>query len=233
MTLLMEGPIKPWIGETAEQARTLDRPDYTGFEILQDSRIIDMRAWNSAATGKDDHDSLVYGYRRVKVLKRTDHQGNNLFRMNALATHPKTQIRFPAQAAQPKLRMTSIEEVSAIDKGTRWEVNVDFSRVPAGDFIDIIYEHISPGVFLHRGANSTSISYEIQADTAEETRWFLLPRGKEYRNFRILHWPTGQPEKVEPVKMVNEFMAEDSTILAYKLLSVKAGYTHEVTWFYK
>ena len=38
---------------------------------------------------------------------------------------------------------------------------------------------------------------------------------------------------MEPVKVVTEYLAEDSTILAYKLLSVKAGYTYEVTWFYK
>ena len=44
-----------------------------------------------------------------------------------------------------------------------------------------------------------------------------------YRGFRILKWETGKPESVEQVKVVNEYLADDSTILAYKLLSVKAG----------
>jgi len=35
------------------------------------------------------------------------------------------------------------------------------------------------------------------------------------------------------VRIVTEYLAEDYTILAYKLLSVKAGYTYEVTWYYK
>ena len=38
---------------------------------------------------------------------------------------------------------------------------------------------------------------------------------------------------MEEVKLVTEYLAEDSTILAYKLLSVDAGYTYEVTWYYK
>ena len=42
----------PWIGETAEEVRGQGEPNYKGFEILQDSRIIDMRAWNPAASGK-------------------------------------------------------------------------------------------------------------------------------------------------------------------------------------
>ena len=153
--------------------------------------------------------------------------------MSALATHPKTQFRFPPQELQPKLRMTGMESTVPGEKMVRWDVSADFSEVPAGEFVDVAYEHISPGLFLRRGAGSTSITIQTQADTAEMTRWFLLPRGKEYRSFRILRWETGKPEQVEPVRVVNKYLADDSTILAYKLLSEKAGYTHEVTLYYK
>lgn len=34
-------------------------------------------------------------------------------------------------------------------------------------------------------------------------------------------------------QLVTQYLAEDSTILAYKLMSVEAGYTYEVTWSYK
>jgi predicted acylesterase/phospholipase RssA len=232
MSQLMVGPISPWVGAPAEEVQGLEEPDFKGFEILQDSRILDMRAWNPVS-GKDDATSLVYGYRRVKVLKRPDQKGNNVFRMDALATHPLTQLRFPTQELQPKLRMSAVPSTISGEKMVRWEVMADFSKVATGDFVDVAYEHISPGQFLQRGVQSSSITYKTQADTAEVTRWFLLPRGKEYRSFRILQWKTDKPDSVEPVKIVNEFLAEDSTILAYKLLSVKAGYTHEVIWYYK
>src|SRR5262249_9206903 len=104
---------------------------------------------------------------------------------------------------------------------------------PAGDFVDLIYEHLSPGEFLRHGEGSTTLTFEVHAETAEMTRWLLLPEGKEYRNFRIIKYKTGKPEKAEAVKVVTEYLAEDSTILAYKLLSLKPGYTFEVTWFYK
>src|SRR5205085_11987420 len=180
-----------------------------------------MRAWNPAASAKNDSDALVYGYRRVKILKRPDFSGNNLFRVHVHATHPKTQVRFPPQEVQPKLRKLNVESTASGEKKAYWEVAIDCSMVPAGDLVDLTYEHISPGQFLKRGTNSTSITFQTQVDTAEITRWFLLPRGKEYRSFRILRWETGKPEKVELVKVVNEFLAEDSTILAYKLLSLK------------
>jgi hypothetical protein len=233
MTRLLDGPMAPFVGEPAEDVQSLEEPDFKAFEILQDSRILDMRNWNPAGTAKDDADSLVYGYRRVKFLKRPDISGNNVFRMDALATHTKSQVRFPRQDLQPKLRKCTIASMIPGEKMARWEVSADISELPAGEMVDLAYEHISPGQFLRRGATSTSVHYDIQADTAEVTRWFLLPRGKEYKNFRVVRWERGKPEKVEPVKIVNEYLAEDYTILAYKLLSVKGGYTHEVTWFYK
>ena len=61
----------------------------------------------------------------------------------------------------------------------------------------------------------------------------LPPQGKEYRNYRFIRYQTGKRDKVEAVKIVTEYLAEDSTILAYKLLSVDPGYTYEITWFYK
>jgi hypothetical protein len=63
--------------------------------------------------------------------------------------------------------------------------------------------------------------------------WALMPAGKEYTDFHIVRHETGTHEKVEPVRVVTEYLASDYTILAFKLLSLKAGYTYEVNWNYK
>jgi predicted acylesterase/phospholipase RssA len=233
MSRLLDGPAKPWVGEGYEDVPGLAEPDFKGFEILQDSRILDMRAWNPSGNAKYDTESLVYGYRRVKVLKLPNNPGNNSFHLTALATHPQTQFRFPLQQLQPKLRRTGMASTIPGEKMVRWDVSADFSEVLAGEFVDVTYEHISPGLFLRRGPGWTSITFQTQAETAEVTRWFLLPQGKEYRSLRIVRWETGKPEKVETVRVVNKYLADDSTILAYKLLSENAGYTNEVTLYYK
>jgi hypothetical protein len=94
-------------------------------------------------------------------------------------------------------------------------------------------EYLSPGEFLTSSVISCTLTFEVRADTAELTRWLMLPRGKEYRSFRIIRYESGKPEKIETVKIVTEYMAYDSSILAYKLLSAKPGYTYECTWYYK
>jgi hypothetical protein len=234
MIALMEGPVSPFIGEKdAEVLRPDDRLDLSGFTILQDSRIVDLRNWKPGAASRNASDSFVYGYRRLKVQKLPENTKNNLFRVTVLALSPATQVRFPPQQLKPKLYSQTVESSSRGEKQTHWEVGVDFQKVPAGDFVDIIYEHSSPGLFLRDGVDSTTLQFEVEAETVELTRWILLPQGKEYRNWQLVRYQTGKTETAENVKVVTEYLAEDYTILAFKLLSLNAGYTYEITWFYR
>ena len=158
-------------------------PDYKGFNVLQDARIIDLRLWNPTGAGKNDSNSLVYGYRHLKVQK-TENTGNDIFRVIALVSHPDSQFRFPPQRFQPKLQRTIEENPTTHEKSARFEVSVDLSKAPTGQIVDVIYEHDSPGAFVQRGEVSTTIAFHSDFDAAEVTRWFLMPRGREYRSFR-------------------------------------------------
>lgn len=233
MSSLLEGPVTPWTGDPPEEVRTFDKADYTGFEVLQDSRILDLRNWNPADSGVSDTRSMLYGYRRLKVVKTPKNAGNNHFRVALLPTSPSAQVRFPPQQLPGKVRMGHVASSVPGQKECRWQASFDFEKAPVGDQVDVVIEYLTPGQILVRGANSTTLPFEVQVDTTEMTRWLLLPKGKEYRDFRIVRYQTGKPDTVEVVKIVTEYLAEDSTILAYKLLSVPAGYTYEVTWYYK
>jgi hypothetical protein len=224
--------MRPFKGVAAEEGARLVPADYKGFHVLQDSRIIDLRRWNPNSAGKTDTASLVYGFRRLKVQK-AESQGNEVFRIIALATHPDSQFRFPPQRLQPKLRRMFVETPNAQEKTCQFEVSVDLSKAPTKQIVDVIYEHYSPGAFVQSGEISTTIAFRSEFDAAEVTRWILLPSGREYRSFEILRYETGKPATAEIVKGYTEYLADDSSIIAYKMATVKAGHTFEVTWFYK
>ena len=232
MSRLLETRPTPLTGVAAEEVHSLDEADFQGFEILQDSRIVDLRGWRPVESGKSDPGSWVYGYRRLKVAKQSK-SGANRFRVNLLPTSPKTGVRFPPQQLQPKLLKADMESSVPGQKECRWQASFDFQKVAAGDFVDLIVEYDSPGRYLQRGESSTAMPFQIQAETAELTTWVLMPEGQEYRSFRIIRYKTGKPEEVEAVKVVTEYLAKDFTILAFKLLSLMPGYTYEVSWSYQ
>jgi hypothetical protein len=169
----------------------------------------------------------------LKVVTTAERPGKEQFRLRMLMTSPNSQVRFPPQELPAKLRMARVESSTPGQEERRWEASYDFESVPVGDSVDLIMENMAPAEFMRRDETSTTLTFDIQADTAEVTRWILLPKGREYRKFRIVRYKTAAPDKVESVKIVTEFLADDYTILAFKLLSVDGGYTYEVTWYYK
>jgi hypothetical protein len=232
MSRLLESSPAPLTGVVAEEVQSLDEPDFKGFEILQDSRIVDLRRWKPVASRKVDPASLVYAYRRLKAAKQPN-SGANSLRILLLPTSPETVVRFPRQQLEPKLLKTAVESSVSGQKECRWQANFDFQKVAAGEFVDLIVEYSSPGQYLQRGDDSTALSFPIHAETAELTTWVLMPEGREYGSFRIIRYQTGKPDEVEAVKVVTEYLAEDYTILAFKLLSLKPEYTYEVSWAYR
>lgn len=233
MSLLLEGPMTPWVGEPAEEVPRLDEPDLKGFELLQDSRVLDCRKWTPTASEQVASDSLVYGYRRLKILRQPENTENTNFRMRLLPTSSLTQVRFPPQQLKPRLRKSRVEGGMPGGNEWLWEASVDLRGVPAGDYVDLVYEHLSPGEFLRHTEGSASLAVPIRAKTAELTRWILLPEGSTYRSFRVTRYETGKPETAEAVRIVTEYLSENKAILAYKLLSLDAGYTYELIWHYE
>jgi hypothetical protein len=224
----MAGPIKPFQGEPSEAVRSIEPPNYQAFTILQDSSIFDLRPWNPS-----DSTSVVYGARSLKLLKNSDSTENDVFRVVALTTDPEARFRFPPSQFQPRLERMSVENSSTQEASSNFEVSVDLSKVPKGQVVDVIYEHYSRGDFLKRGKNSTTVAFRSEADSLEFMRWFLLPRGEEYRSYQILRYETGKPGTAEVVKGLTDYMPDDPSIIAFKMALVKAGYTFEVTWFHK
>jgi predicted acylesterase/phospholipase RssA len=231
MSRLLEGPVEPWVGTHAEELATDEKADLSGYLILQDLRILDLRNWN-IVQGGDNSASSVFGYRRLKVQKIPGIQPSEPFRISVMALSPQTQVRFPVQQLQPRLYSRVLDSATTA-KQIHWEVGADFAKVPAGNWVDLIYEQLSPGLFLRDGVGSTTLTFETEAETVELTRWLLMPRGTEYRAYKLIRYATGKPETAENVDVATEYLADDFTILAFKLLALKAGYTYEITWFYR
>jgi predicted acylesterase/phospholipase RssA len=232
MTRLLDGPVPAFVGERAEELPPDAKMDPKGFLVLQDLRMVDLRNWKGSG-GRGDTDSIIYGYRRLKVRKEADNTTNNTFRTSVLAVSPDTQVRFPQQQIMPKLYSRSVSPSPQAERQFHWVIGVDFRKVPAGDSVDVVYEHTSPGLFLRDGNGSTTLSFDVELETVELTRWLLLPKGTEYRTFQLIRYPMGKPDAVERVNLVTQYIADDSTILAFKLLALKPGFTYEITWFYR
>jgi hypothetical protein len=139
---------------------------------------------------------------RLKVVKTPENAGNHPFRLLLLLTSPTAQVQFPPQEVPGKACIAPVGSSAPGQKEYCWEASWNFEKVPVGDYVDLIVEEMAPDMFLRRGEVSTTFSFEIKAKSAEVTRWLLLRRDHEDRNFTLMRYKTGMPDKVEPVKIV-------------------------------
>ena len=231
MSQLIEGPVAPWIGESARGLPATATYDDKGYTILQDLRIMDLRKWQPPA-GRNSEANL-YGYRRLKVLRQKDNTANNLFAVTITARSPNTQVRFPPQLLMPTLHSRPVQAAPDSTRQNHWEVHADFTKVLPGESVDLIYEQLSPGLFVRAGKGIATLEFDVEVETVELTRWILLPEGKNFRDYRLIRYEIGKPETAEDVSVVTRYLAQDYSILAFKLLALKPGYTYELTWFYR
>src|SRR5262245_24375297 len=107
-----------------------------------------------------------------------------------------TQVRFPPPQLNPKPFSRPLVVEGRRMTLRQYAVGVDFQKVPPGESVDIAYEHSSPGLFLHNRMESTMLSFNVEAETIELSRWILLPCGGEHRSFQLVLFPTGEPKEV-------------------------------------
>ena len=67
--LLNEGPVAPFVGQQPQAVPEVVPLDYSGFEVISDTRVYDYRSWRVAAVGAADDQSWGYAYRRMRVRK--------------------------------------------------------------------------------------------------------------------------------------------------------------------
>jgi hypothetical protein len=165
---------------------------------------------------------------------KPDNPDNSIFEWPLLARDPKADFRFVRQQIPPKLKKCNdVKSAGPGDRECRWEMDYDFRDVPPGEPVNLVVEYQSAGRFLQYAEGTTTVPLNIRGDTTELTAWILMPYGKEHANFRVIRHPKGKPEKAEPVRVVTEYLADDSTIIAFKMLSLSGGYDYEVIWTYK
>jgi predicted acylesterase/phospholipase RssA len=227
--MLDNDPLPAWTGVTSEEGNETDTRDMSGFKVLSDSRITDLRAWDAASVGKIHSNSRIYTYRRILVVRKPDHAGPSLFSARLILSGSVGEVRFPPQQLQGRVIKTALKD----GEKYRWEALFDFSKVPMGKPVELFIEVQSPGLFLQGTESGTGLTFLIDAETAEIDQWVLMPKKRDYKQYRYTFYKRDQPETAKDGTFTTQYLSDDSSILAFKLLSLEPGYDHEVFWDYQ
>jgi predicted acylesterase/phospholipase RssA len=225
-------------GAAAQERDSFEGLDNTGYTILKETRIADLRLWNPTDRDK----SLVQYVRRLTVMKDPDElEHDNEFFVKLTPTHNDAQVRFPPQRLEPTLIKTPDKPDPLIPtKQCMWGVLYDFKNVPNGRVEELSVIDQGHGANLGRNSTGSNITFQTFTYRAALSMWILMPQGKSYGSWLLTRRSDARgraddpkPEKIEVVTPVEEFVSGDSSIIGFELVGVKGGYTYEINWTYK
>lgn len=225
--LLLEGPVSPWPGLPFEEGGNAQPAANTGFELLSDMRLIDLRPWRFQADGQRG-DSWLYGYRRVRVRKSESAAAMPIFRLLVRSSIAGIDFRCPDQRLRPVLRRCK-EQTTGEHTLHVWELSFDFHKVPAGEVVDLIVELLSREARPSPDDESLTLPLVVDTETPLLTCWLLLPAGKSYSQFRLLRSDIDAPAKVEVIEPAQLLRTTDG-LYSFAILGVRPTYLYECRW---
>jgi hypothetical protein len=224
--LLQEGPVPPFEGMPVQEEGAFTPADYSGFEVITDTRILDYRPWKTGSRRADER-SWAYAYRRMRVKKLTPVGSEFVIRIRAMPS--KMQVRTLQKNVPAVLRVG--RDTTADGKPVpAFELAFDLALVPAKDVVDLSCElvvHEPPPDILQ------SVSLYVDSKTDLLTCWLLLPEGKQYQSMEVLRYPSGKGSSPERIVPANEMVSPDGQIVALTLLSLEPGFKYERRWTYR
>ena len=112
----------------------------------------------------------------------------------------------------------------------RWEIDLDFSRTPPGDDLDVLFVGSMPRDSMTDSPDAASFSFSVSTETAITQIWMLMPLDRDHKHFEIVRYPIGKFEQAQPVTPDSQVELPIGSIANFRLLNPEKNYRYECRW---
>lgn len=218
--LLGQEPASTPTPVTFAEVDELDPPDTSGFEFISDARVFDLRGWN---TPSEKNRALVYN--RIRVRRKPVDDANAHFRIQSETVDAELSIHCQNDSLDPQF----LRKTQANGKYL-WEMDLDFSRIPPGDDMDVLFVGSMPTDSMSDSTDAGSFSFSISTETSITQIWMLMPLDRGHKHFEIVRYPIGQFEAAEPVSPDSRVELPIGEIANFQLVNPEQNYRYECRW---
>ncbi|MDG2382327.1 MAG: patatin-like phospholipase family protein [Pirellulaceae bacterium] len=206
-------------GMPFNEVKELSASDLTGFNVLSDTRIFDLRSW----ANRNDDASAV-GYARLTV-ERTKENTNPILQVRRPTRVKDGIISSPSKRLKPKLFRMSQGEHNFI-----WGIDFDFHEVPFGGRSDLRIEQVLTPENASLMDGGGRFRFSIYTPTSLLEVWMLLPKGRSCDSFEVRAFPIGKPELAKIVVPNSQVQLALGSIATFRLIRPTAPFEYECVW---
>jgi hypothetical protein len=222
LSLIESGPVHDLKPVDYEEVTSIEDVDFTGFEVLSDNRIFDLRGWASTRAGGA---SAPYVHSRVRVRRTTGANEEMHLRFQTETVDEDLTFVCRSESLRPRYR-----RMQQADGGYLWELDLDFSSIPIGADAEVVLEGLLISEFAEQYGDEGRFQFSIPADTGLAQIWMLMPENREYEHFEISGWPIDEPERSQTVVPTTTVELPIGSIATFQLINPKHNFRYECRW---
>ncbi len=218
LTLLEEGPVNTFVPAEYVEVDTLEELDYTGYKIISDSRIIDLRRWSGKKSAPFVHD-------RIRIRRTAEGINNTKLRFQLRSKDDKPFITCRNESLSPV-----ISRMKEPDGTFLWELLLDFSHVPLDSVVDIVLDGTVASEQAEELADGGRFAFAVPVETGMIQIWMLMPQDRTYDRLALSSYPTGQPHLAHAVVPDTTVELPLGSIATFRFISPEADRRYECRW---
>lgn len=203
-----------------KNAVTLDEPDLSGFDVISDSRVFDLRNWRDP-----DSQSQAIGYSRTRVRRLPGASDNSDLRLQREIAIEDYLIECKSERLNPRLSRMELGEGLY-----RWELQLDLSHVPLNSHADIVNQSFLPSELASVVADEGRFDFTVRTKTGLLQVWLLMPKDREYGVFEVSSYPIGKPDLSEIVVPAATVRVALGSVATFRLINPEPKRRYECRW---
>lgn len=212
-----ESTLNPMVVEDVE---TLENSDISGFDVISDSRVFDLRKWNDPKMP-----SRAKGYSRTRVRRLASGENNSILRLQRNLSKDEFLVECSSKSLDPRLYRMKLDEGSY-----RYEMRLDFSHVPLDSYADVSSQSHIPSELAGDVADGGRLSFSVQTNTGILQVWLLMPDNRPYGLFEVSSHPIGEPENSKIVVPAAAVRAGMGSVATFLMINPEPNRRYECRW---
>lgn len=228
LDLLDRDPTADWTPLEIEEIEEPSVEKESIIEIVDYSRIIDLRHWNPDAKSRDDQGG-VYIKDRVMMMIPEDVGEADSFDPKIVFSYPSlfkdVEFRQPDQPYPADIRRLSKPVMEHGLERQSFEVEYDLSTLSRGETTTVTIE-----MYVRIPEKVSRAPFATRFKTDLVTVWMLFPEDRPYLNYELVSYPI---DKSTPPKIMNSRYRINhpyGSLIGWSVAHPEIGHVYECRW---
>lgn len=228
ISLLDRDPGADWQPEMVKEIDTPSATDVEGVEILDYSRIVDLRHWDPSAESREERGG-IYVKDRVMLVLPEETDSEDVTDPHATFRYPSIfkdiEFRQPEQRYKAEIRKLTKPVMDYGVERVSYEVAYDFTDLPRGEPVTVSME-----MYIRVSEPITRAPFVTRFPTDLISVWILFPEDRPYQNYELVRYPVSMNRA--PIVMNSRYRVNHpyGSLIGWSVVNPEVDYIYECRW---